>query len=225
MDSRRSSLRSGSGIPWLFVIALSSAWGTVTAESEPSAETMFATPTAIDFRAVRTGAAAATRRPAPRSQTPGEWKRLENRQVGYTLLYPADWSVEGQVAATEFAVGSQCQSVRVVDSQPAPDSGSGARMQQSFLQVCAQRIVGAESLQDFMRRSYGARFARIFEAADVEGLFVYRSKDREGQPATMLFTEIKGQRIQVYCSVAADVAKFATRMAQVEDILASFAAI
>jgi hypothetical protein len=157
------------------------------------------------------------------SQTTGERMRLEDRQVGYTLLYPRDWSVEGQVAATEFAIGSRCQSVRVVDFEPPPGSGPGAQVRHSFVQVCAKPIEGGESLQDFMRRTYGALLARAFEMADFNGLSVYQT--REEKPTKMIFTEIKDHRIQIYSSVVADLEKYPTRKAQVENILASFSAI
>src|SRR5262249_34120278 len=103
----------------------------------------------VNFFAGPTSAAGASDRLAAWSQTPGEWKRLEDRQVGYALLYPSDWSVEGQVAATEFAIGSRCRSVRVVDFEPAPGSGPAAQVRHSFVQVCAKPIEGGESLEDF----------------------------------------------------------------------------
>jgi hypothetical protein len=157
------------------------------------------------------------------SQMPGERMRLEDRQVGYTLLYPRDWSVEGQVAATEFAIRSRCQSVRVVDFEPPPGSGPGAQVRHSFVQVCAKPIESGESLQDFMRRTYGALFARAFEMADFNGLSAYQT--REEKPTKMIFTEIKDHRIQIYSSIVADLEKYPTRKAQVENILASFSAI
>jgi hypothetical protein len=157
------------------------------------------------------------------SQTPGEWKRLEDRKVGYTLLYPRDWSVEGQVAATEFAIGSRCQSVRVVDFEPPPGSGPGAQVRHSFLQVCAKPIEGGESLQDFMRQTYGVLLARTFQMAKFNGLSVYQT--REEKPTKMIITEIKNHRIQIYLSVVADLEKYPTRKAQVENILASFSVI
>jgi len=168
-------------------------------------------------------AAVATDWLAAWSQTPGERKRLEDRQVGYTLLYPRDWSVEGRVAATEFAIGSRCQSVRVVDFEPPPGSGPGAQVRHSFLQVCAKPIKGGESLQDFMRQTYGALLARTFEMADFNGLSVYQT--REEKPTKMIFTEIKHHRIQIYFSVVADLEKYPTRKTQVENILASFSVI
>jgi hypothetical protein len=170
-------------------------------------------------------AAAGTRPPSAQSRATEPWKRLENRQIGYVLLYPTDWSVGGQVAATEFAVGGQCQSVRVVDFEPTPGSGPGAQIRQSFVQVCAKRIAGADSLPDFMHRTYGAQSTRTFEMARLNGLSVYRTRNKEEQTTRMLFADIGDQRVQVYGSVVAGVADIATRTAQVADILASFAAI
>lgn len=158
-----------------------------------------------------------------RAQTPDEWKRLEDRRVGYTLLYPRDWSVVGQVTATEFAIGSRCQSVRVVDFEPPPGSGPGAQVRQSFLQVCAKPIEGGESLEAFMRRTYGALLARTFEMADLNGLSVYQT--REEKPTKMIFTEIKDHRIQIYSSIVAELEKYPMRKAQLDHILASFSAI
>jgi hypothetical protein len=169
------------------------------------------------------GAAIASDWLAAWAQTSREWKRLEDRQVGYTLLYPSDWSVEGQVAATEFAIGSRCRSVRVVDFEPAPGSGPGAQVRHSFVQVCAKSIAGGESLEDFMRHTYGGLLARTFEMADFNGLSVYQT--REQKPTRMIFTEIKNYRIQIYSSVVADLEKYPTRRGQVDNILASFSVI
>jgi len=166
------------------------------------------------------GAATATGWLAAWAQTPVEWKRLEDRQVGYTLLYPEDWSVEGQVAATEFAIGSRCRSVQVIDFEPPPGSGAGAQVQQSFVQVCAKPIEGGESLKDFMRQTYGALLARTFEMANANGLSVYQT--REEGPIKTIFTVIKNHLIQIFSTVVAEPEKYPTRQAQVEKILASF---
>jgi len=186
--------------------------GTLTASTEE-----------MDVFAGPRSATVASDRPAAWSQTSGEWKRLEDRQVGYALRYPSDWSIGGQVAATEFATGSRCRSARVVDFEPAPGSGPGAQVRHSFVQVCAKSIEGGESLEDFMRHIYGASLARTFDMADFNGLSAYQA--REQTPPRMIFTEIKNYRIQIYSSVVADLEKYLTRRAQVEHILASFSVI
>jgi hypothetical protein len=160
---------------------------------------------------------------AARSQTLGKWKRLEDRQVGYTLLYPGDWSAEGQVAATEFAIGGRCRSVRVVDYEPPPASGPGAQVRQSFLQVCAKPIRRGESLEEFMRQTYGGSLAKRFEMADFNGLAAYQT--RAGEHTRTIFSEIKDYRIQIYVSIIADLKKYGTRQSQIERILASFSVI
>ena len=162
-------------------------------------------------------------RVAARSQTPVEWRRLEDRQVGYALLYPSEWSVEGQVAATEFATGSRCQSVRVVDFEPPPGSGPGAQIRHTFLQVCGKPVQDGQSLDDFMRRTYGALLERTFVRVDLNGLPAFRS--REEQPTKVIFTQTKNHRIQIYVALVADPGKYEARKAQVEKILASFSAI
>jgi len=89
--------------------------------------------------------------------------------------------------------------------------------------VCAKPIEGGESLEDFMRHTYGGSLARTFEMADFNGLSVHQT--REQTPMRMIFTEIKNYRIQIYSAVVADLEKYPTRRAQVENILASFSAI
>jgi hypothetical protein len=111
----------------------------------------------------------------------------------------------------------------VIDFEPPPRSGAAAQVQHSFVQVCAKPIEGSESLEDFMRQTYGALLARTFETAHVNGLSVYQT--REEGPTKTIFTEIKVHLIQIFSSVVADPEKYPTRQAQVEKILASFSVI
>jgi hypothetical protein len=229
-SSRRQSWRA---IRWLFLVLLSPVPGNLAARDVLAAETGFRTEGNVDEYPLEPSSgqkvwvafhrAIAADWNAVRSQPPGEWKRLEDRQIGYALLYPSEWSVEGQVAATEFAIGSRCRSVRVVDYGPPSGSGPGAEVRQSFVQVCGKPIEDGKSLEDFMRRTYGDKLARTFVMADFNGLSVYRS--REEQPTRTIFTEMRNHRIQIYCSVVADLEKSPMRRVQVENILASFAAI
>ncbi len=165
----------------------------------------------------------ATGRLAAWAQTPAEWERLEDRRVGYALRYPAGWSVGGRVAATEFAVGARCRSVRVVDFEPPADAGPGAQVRQSFVQVCAKPLRDGAPLEDFMRRTYGALLASRFEKAELNGMLVYRSTRKA--PARLIFTQTADYRIQLYSSVTAAPEDYARRLAQVEEILASFSRI
>ena len=123
-------------------------------------------------------------------------RRLEDRLVGYALFYPDGWTVGGLVAATEFAVGAQCQSVRIVDFEPPPDSGLGAQVLQSFVQVCAKLVWKDVPLADFMHQTYGASLFIRFREAVLNGIAVYQTK---GEASTMtIFMQIEDYRIQVF---------------------------
>ena len=65
------------------------------------------------------------------------------------------------VVATEFAVGATCQSVQIIDFASASDSGPGAKVLQSFVQICWRRLSGAETLPRFVERTYGAHAGRL----------------------------------------------------------------
>lgn len=149
-------------------------------------------------------------------------RTLRNPAVGFSLSFPRSWKVAGQVTATEFAAGSACQSVRVVDFQPSADSGPGAQVLQSFVQMCWKRLSGGESLAAFMDRTYGEKAAGLFERTELGGAPAYRTKG-DGHDAT-IFLQTDAHRIQIVASVVAEPTKRALRRTQVQRILASFSA-
>ena len=152
-----------------------------------------------------------------------QWKRLDDAEAGYTLYYPSDWLVEGQVVASEFASGAHCRSVRIVDFAPPPDSGAAAPIQHSFVQVCARPASSLGSLEAFMNLTYGDRLDVLFEKTQVNRLVVYDTGQRQGM--RMLFAELAGHVVQIIASVETEPARRPERRAQVEKILASFSAI
>lgn len=147
---------------------------------------------------------------------------LRNTSVGFRLTYPRGWKVLRQVVATEFAVGATCQSVQMIDFEPASDSGPGAKVLQSFVQICWKRLSGGESLARFVERTYGAEAARLFERTELGRVPAYRTKG-DG-PNVTIFLQTDAHRIQIVASVVAEPTKRALRRAQVQRILASFSA-
>jgi len=147
---------------------------------------------------------------------------LRNTSVGFRLTYPRGWKVVRQVVATEFAVGATCQSVQMIDFEPASDSGPGAKVLQSFVQICWKRLSGGESLARFVERTYGAEAARLFERTELGGVPAYRTKG-DG-PNVTIFLQTDAHRIQIVASVVAEPTKRVLRRAQVQRILASFSA-
>jgi len=150
-------------------------------------------------------------------------KRLDDAEAGYTLVYPADWVLEGQVVASDFASGARCRSVRKVDFAPPPDSGAAAPVQHSFVQVCAKPLSSVGSLEDFMSRTYGAALDALFEKTRINGLEVYQS--RQQQAARMLFAQLAEHLVQIIATVEAEPSRHPERRIQVDAILASFAAL
>ena len=147
---------------------------------------------------------------------------LRNTSVGFTLTYPRGWRVVRKVIATEFAVGATCQSVQMIDFASASDSGPGAKVLQSFVQICWRRMSGGETLPRFVERTYGTHAGRLLERTTFGGVPAYRTKDDE--PNGTIFLQTDAHRIQIVASVIAEQAKRAMRREQVQRILASFAA-
>lgn len=144
---------------------------------------------------------------------------LRNTSVGFRLTVPKGWIVTRQLVATQFAVGAACQSVRIVDFQPAPDSGPGAKVLHSFVQLCWRRVRG-DSLTAFIETTYGERAASLFEKTELGGVPAYRTK-KNGLDATV-FLQTDAYRIQVVTALVADAAKRNARRVQLQGILASF---
>lgn len=147
---------------------------------------------------------------------------LRNTLVGFRLTYPRGWRVVRKVIATEFAVGATCQSVQMIDFASASDSGPGAKVLQSFVQICWRRVSGGETLPRFVDRTYGTHAERLLEQTTFGGVPAYRTKD--GEPNGTIFLQTNAHRIQIVASVVAEPAKRDMRSEQVRRILASFAA-
>jgi hypothetical protein len=147
-------------------------------------------------------------------------RTLENDTVGYSLRYPRGWKITGQVVATAYAKGADCQSVRVVDFAPPPSAGPSAQVRQSFVQICWRRVTDGSSLEEFMRSTYGDRVLEIFEKTSLGGARAYRTKGAIGNRT--FFLQNDRYRLQVVATVTNEPAKSATRLAQVGRILGSF---
>jgi len=150
---------------------------------------------------------------------PPGYKRLTNDRVGYTFLYPIGWKVAGKVVATEYAGTAACQSVRKVDSAPPADSGPGAGVRQSLVQVC-WKPVDDLTLDGFMASTYGARLPSLFGRTRLAGVPAYRTTGT-GASATY-FLQSNAFRLQLQSSVVDDTAKDSLRSAQVRRIVSSF---
>jgi hypothetical protein len=154
-----------------------------------------------------------------KAQAPAK-RILRNTAVGFRLAYPRDWKIARQVVATEFAAGAACQSVRIVDSAPDPASGPGAKVLQSFVQICWKRVSGDESLAEFVEKTYGGRASSLLERAELGGIVAYRTRGN-GLHTTILL-QTTSHRVQIVTAVVAEPSRRAARRAQVERILASF---
>ena len=150
---------------------------------------------------------------------PAHWQKLEDATVGFSLIHPSDWEVEGRVVSTQFADGARCRSVRFIDFKPPADSGAAAPMQQSFVQVCAMPKEQVGSLGQYMRRMYGDSFERTFTLVQMNGTPAYQAKGT-GSSRT-IFAETRNDLVQIVAAIATSPGKFAERQAQVEQILGS----
>jgi hypothetical protein len=151
----------------------------------------------------------------------GPWHRLTDPSIGFSLCYPADWSVGGQVIATQFAVGAKCRSVRMIDFAPLLDSGAAAAIEQSLVQVCAKPLEADGSLDQYMRRVYGDSLEDAFAITDLNGTPSYQSAG-QGKTST-IFAQFRNSLIQIVATVAASPKRTPERQAQVKKILESFA--
>jgi len=155
----------------------------------------------------------------PAQAVPAQWKLLQEPTVGFSLYYPPDWSVAGQVAATQFAVGANCRSVRITDFEPPPDSGAAAPVEQSYVQVCAKPLELNDSLDQYMRRVYGESLDQTFVITDLNGTRAYQVKCQEC--AQTIFAENQSGLVQIVTFVTASPEKLPERQAQVKTILGS----
>ena len=148
---------------------------------------------------------------------------LENPRMGYSLRYPQDWQIRGQVTATDFARSAQCESVEVVDFQPPAESGPSAAILHSFVQICAKPLADDTTLEDFLRQTYGEAFAAHFQSTDFHSIQAYQAFNEIG--STLIFFQTKAYRIQIVSTVVADAAKRSRRHAEVEAMLDSFSIV
>jgi len=142
---------------------------------------------------------------------------LTNPALGFRLNFPDDWQLRGQVVATEFAVGAECQSVEIIDFQP-PEGSTGLILH-SLVQVCARPLEDALTLEQFMRQTYSLP-GEALEPVEFSGQPAYRSR-QEGPDAT-IFVQTEDYRIQIVSAVAAEPEMFPIRTAQVQAILETF---
>jgi len=149
----------------------------------------------------------------------GQWKQLEDPSVGFSLSYPADWMVDGQVIATEFAGDARCRSVRMIDFEPPSFSGAAAPIEQSFVQVCAKTLENSDSLDQYMHRVYGESLKKTFAITNLNELRAYQSMGQER--TRMVFTQTRNRLIQIVASIATSPGIFPEREEQVEKILKS----
>jgi hypothetical protein len=133
----------------------------------------------------------------------------------FAVEYPAGWGPAGQLLATAFANGATCGSAAIVDRAPPDLSGPGARIEQSFVQVCWRGRDGT-TLPEFMATTYGP--AGGFQATTLAGRPAFVS--RAGTSSTF-FVDTSTRRYQVATAVAASAELEPTRLAQVERILES----
>jgi hypothetical protein len=151
--------------------------------------------------------------PAP---TPG-FLLLTVPALGFSLIFPDDWQLHGQVIATEFADGAACQSAEIIDFQPP--EGSTALILRSLVQICARPLEDALTLNQFMRETYSGLVEEQFEPVSLSGHPAYRSRT-EGPDATV-FVQTDDYRIQIVSAVAAEPEASLMRTAQVHAILES----
>lgn len=117
--------------------------------------------------------------------------------------------------ATAFANGATCGSAAIVDRAPPTDSGPGARVEQSYVQVCWRPLDG-QTLAAFMAATYGS--VGGFQTTTLASRPAYVS--RAGTSSTY-FVDTASRRYQVVASVTATAALEATRLAEVDRILKS----
>lgn len=151
------------------------------------------------------------------ASTPG-FKRLANAAVGYRLTFPDDWQLRGQVVATEFAEGAECQVVEIIDYQPP--EGSTALILHSLVQICTRPLEDTLTLEQFMLQTYGDLLGEQFELVEFSGQPAYRS--RKEAPDTTTIVQTQNYRIQIVSAVAAEPQVFPIRAAQVQSVLESF---
>lgn len=151
---------------------------------------------------------------------PAAVKRLENSQLGFSLLYPANWEVTGAVLATGFAGDAYCESVRIVDDEPPPGSGS-ALIQQSFVQICGKPLTDDAPLDLYLRNTYGNSAAARFQMTELAGMRSYQETNANGDAT--IFIQTRAYRIQIVASAATAPDLQAERRSQIQRILESIA--
>jgi hypothetical protein len=149
--------------------------------------------------------------------------RFVNGAVGYSLSYPDGWVVRGQVVATEFASGAECDSVVVVDFEPPGSAGPGGNTIRSFVQACARALVDDRTLEDFMRRTYGQDFPSKFRSTTRGSLPAF--EDATAESDRTIFLQTTDHRLQIRTSVVAAPNMLSTRLSQVRWILDSFSVV
>ena len=149
------------------------------------------------------------------AEVPGK-QRLENREVGYPFCIP----ILGKLRArwrTEFASGSPCQSVEVIDFQPPPGSGSAALLLRSLVHICAKLLTDNVALEDFLRQTYTPQLFARFQRTQLAGTLGYELTS-DGLNRT-IFLQTERHRIQFITAVVASPERQAQRVTEIQDIL------
>ena len=164
--------------------------------------------------------------PSPVAQAPAPevFSRLANEEVGYSLVYPSEWTVRGQVVWRQFAndPNAQCRSVEVTDAQLPPGSGIPFEPH-SNVQVCAKPLTDTLSLDEFMHQIYNDGRLADFEIVDLNGTTVYRTTSEV--LTSIVFLQTKDYRLEILTTVATLPDKMAERFSQVQAIIDSFQVI
>jgi hypothetical protein len=145
---------------------------------------------------------------------------LVDDAVGYSLSYPRTWSPAGALAATEFAAEADCRSVGIVDREPPPDAGPGAEVRSSFVQVCSRPLTDDAGLEEFLRMTYDEELLAGFRRTTVGNAGAFTTGTAVN---SITFLQSDTHRLQVLTAVVGEPGEQQERIAQVEEVLGSFA--
>ena len=216
-------------VAWGFVVAMPLVVACTSAEEEPAetgavpaaapplqppvAETATVTPTQTPATLTAVPPTASSSPEAP----PDGFSRLVNEQVGYSLVYPSEWSVvdHGEVASGVFE-GANCQTVRVVDKS---FGGLGAMAdRRAFVRICGRRVTDGLTLEEFMERLPNDLRAD-YRVEELNGTTVYQYTDVDLNTRVRLQTDM--YRIEIFSAVPTLPEKIHDRFAETQAIIES----
>ena len=224
-------------VAWGFVVAMLLVVACTSAEEEPAetgavpaaapplqppvAETATVTPTQAPPPPTALPTAA-----SPTLETPGGFSRLVNEEVGYSLVYPSEWSVRGPAMTTRFGFDWQCERVQVSDFSPPPGSGIPADLK-SFVQICTTPLTDGLTLDDFMTQTYSDEFLANFQITEFSGIRAYQFSNDTPSPTffghnTRIFLQTSEFRFHITTAITTFLEKRDERLSQVQGILDSF---